>query len=64
MRVLRALGTGSLVGISILICPTPAQAAPLSLETPAPLSSEPVAGGWCDLNPLIGAWCLIASQSA
>lgn len=63
MRALRAIATGSLVGVSILICSTAADAAPLRLETPAPLSSEPVAGGWCDLNPLIGAWCLIASQS-
>lgn len=63
MRVLRAIVTGSLVGVSILICANPA-AEPRRLETPAPPSGTPDAGGWCDLNPLIGAWCLIAGQSA
>ncbi|WP_067703795.1 hypothetical protein [Nocardia jejuensis] len=64
MSAPRRLFVATLITAASLAGAGAATAAPLPLETPAAPSNEPVAGGWCDLDPLIGLWCLIASPSA
>ncbi|MFI6868500.1 hypothetical protein [Nocardia sp. NPDC050406] len=63
MPALRAVFIGGLVAAATLVGGGAAVAEPLPLEAATPVTTEQVAGGWCDLNPVIGLWCLV-SQSA
>ncbi|MFJ9364425.1 hypothetical protein ACIRRA_08430 [Nocardia sp. NPDC101769] len=60
----RGIFVGVLIGAATLAGGGAAMAAPVPLESPAPAPVEPVAGGLCNADPLIGLWCLIASPSA
>ncbi|MEU0507518.1 hypothetical protein [Nocardia sp. NPDC005998] len=64
MFALRRIIVGVLIGTATLAGGGAAMAAPLPLESPAPAQTEPVAGGWCNADPLLNLWCLITSQSA
>ncbi|WP_040784928.1 hypothetical protein [Nocardia pneumoniae] len=64
MFALRGIFVGALIGAATLVGGGAATAEPLPLETFTPAPTESVAGGWCDANPVLGLWCLIASQSA
>ncbi|GAB2508653.1 hypothetical protein [Nocardia heshunensis] len=53
----------TLIAAATLTTAAPAVAAPLPLEPPTP-PTESVAGGLCNMDPLIGLWCFVAGFSA
>ncbi|WP_040815607.1 hypothetical protein [Nocardia concava] len=64
MFVKRGVLVGALIAAATVTAAAPAMASPAPLESPTPAATEPVAGGWCNLDPAIALWCLIASPSA
>lgn len=64
MSTVRGIFVATLIGAATLVGAGAATAAPLPLESPAPATTDPVAGGLCNADPLIGLWCLLASPSA
>ncbi|MEU6585374.1 hypothetical protein [Nocardia sp. NPDC046763] len=64
MSARRGVFVAVLIGAATLATGGTAMANPLPLESPAPTSTEPVAGGLCNADPVLALWCLIASPSA
>ncbi|WP_433565682.1 hypothetical protein ACQP1O_10840 [Nocardia sp. CA-151230] len=64
MLARRGISAALLIGAATLSAAGTATANPLPLESPTPTSTEPVAGGLCNADPLLALWCLIASPSA
>ncbi|MEV6770230.1 hypothetical protein AB0N05_16570 [Nocardia sp. NPDC051030] len=63
MSALRGTFVAALIGAAALAGAGAATAAPLPLEAPA-ASTEPVAGGLCNADPLLSLYCLLVSPSA
>ena len=59
----RGVFVGVLIAAATVTATASAMASPVPLE-PAPTTTEPVSGGLCNADPLLGLWCLIASPSA
>ncbi|MFE3192450.1 hypothetical protein ACFXHA_25800 [Nocardia sp. NPDC059240] len=64
MSARRAICAAALIGAAAFTAAAPAAAAPVPLESPTAASTEPVAGGLCNMDPLIGIWCFLAGPSA